>query len=78
MRHNIAPKRRKELANKIGKALEQETKLLPEDMQKILADDLVTAFFNRLEVLTKPKGNQANHDMVVQFSNETIEVSRAS
>jgi hypothetical protein len=74
LRQNISFRYRKELASKIGKALKQDTKALPEDMQKILADDLVTAFFNRLKVLTQAKSNQAKSDLTIQFSNETIEI----
>jgi len=43
-------------------------------MQKILADDLVTAFFNRLKVLTQEKTDQANLDLTMQLSNETVEI----
>ena len=74
MRQNISYNHRKELASKIGKALKQDTKVLPEDMQKILADDLVTAFFNRLKVLTQAKTNQTKRDLTIQVSNETIEI----
>jgi hypothetical protein len=74
LRQNISPNHRKELASKIGKALKQDTKVLPEDMQKILADDLVTAFFNRLKVLAQAKTNQTKRDLAIQVSNGTIEV----
>ena len=74
MRQNISPGYRKELASKIGKALEKDTKVLPKDMQKILADDLVTAFFNRLKVLTKAKTDQTKRELTIQISDETMEV----
>ncbi|MGD0160382.1 MAG: hypothetical protein ABSB89_08800 [Candidatus Bathyarchaeia archaeon] len=74
MRQNISSRHRKELASKIGRVIKQDTKVLPEDMQKILADDLVTAFFNRLKVLTQEKTDQANLDLTMQLSNETVEI----
>lgn len=74
LRQNISSSHRKELASRIGKAIKQDTKVLPEDMQKILADDLVTAFFNRLKVLTQEKTDQAKLDLTMQLSNETIEI----
>lgn len=74
LRQNISSSHRKELASKIGKAVKQDTKVLPKDMQKILADDLVTAFFNRLKVLSQEKTDQAKLDLTMQLSNETIEI----
>lgn len=74
LRQNISSSHRKELASRIGKAIKQDTKVLPEDMQKILADDLVTAFFNRLKVLTQEKTDQAKLDLTMQLSNETVEI----
>lgn len=74
LRQNISSRHRKELASKIGRVIKQDTKVLPEDMQKILADDLVTAFFNRLKVLTQEKTDQANLDLTMQLSNETVEI----
>jgi len=76
LRQNVSSKHRKELAYKIGKALKQETRALPIDMQKILADDLVTAFFSRLEVLSQVKNCQTNADLTIHVSNETIEVAQ--
>ena len=74
MRQNISTSHRKKLASRIGKALKQDIKVLPEDMQEILADDLVTAFFSRLKVLTQAKTNQTKLDLAIQVSNETVEV----
>ena len=74
MRQNISPRHRKALAGKIGKALKQDTRVLSNEMQKILADDLVTAFFNRLDVLAHVNNNQSRRDLTVQFSNETLEM----
>ena len=53
MRQNISPKQRKTLATKIGKALKEDIRMLSKEMQKFSLDDLVTAFLNRLDVLTR-------------------------
>ena len=74
MRQNISPKHRKALASKIGKALKEDTRILSNEMQEILADDLVTAFFNRLDVLTHTKNNQAKSDLTIQCSDEALKM----
>jgi hypothetical protein len=73
LRQSISPKHRKELASKIGKALKEDTRSLSTQLQEILADDLVTAFFNRLDVLTQVKNSQTSSDLTIQCSNETFE-----
>jgi GMP synthase PP-ATPase subunit len=51
--------KRKQLEKKIIQIFQEEMKKLTTDLQKILADDLVTAFLNRMtiftEIQTKPK-----------------------
>ena len=42
---------RKALKNKMAKALNDEIKTLPTEMQEILVDDLVTAFQNRVKIV---------------------------
>ena len=42
---------RKALKSKMAKALNDEIKTLPTEMQEILADDLVTAFQNRVKIV---------------------------
>lgn len=74
MRQNISPKHRKVLASKIGKALKEDTKVLSNEMQEILADDLVTAFLSRLDVLTHVKDYHAKHGLTIQCSNEALEM----
>ena len=74
MRQNISAKHRKELASKIGRALKDDTRLLSGKMREILADDLVTAFYNRLDVLTNFKNDQARPDLTIRCSNETLQV----
>jgi hypothetical protein len=46
-------KQRKELENKMAKALKQSMKNLSTELQKIMVDDLVTAFQNRINVLNR-------------------------
>jgi len=46
-------KQRKELEAKMSKALGTNIKGLSAELQRILVDDLVTAFQNRINVLTK-------------------------
>ena len=50
----LSPKaKRKRLENKIMQIFQGEMKKLSKDIQKILADDLVTAFINRMAVFTE-------------------------
>ena len=74
MRQNISPKHRKVLASRIGKAFEEDTRILSKEMRGILADDLVTAFFNRLNILTRAMGNQDSRGLTIQCSNDTLEM----
>jgi hypothetical protein len=46
-------KQRKELEGKLAKALKGSMKNLSTELQKIMLDDLVTAFQNRLKVLNR-------------------------
>jgi hypothetical protein len=45
--------KRRRLENKIMQIFQGEMKKLSKDLQKILADDLVTAFINRMAVFTE-------------------------
>ena len=74
LRQNISPKHRRELATKIGRALKKDTMSLSNEMQEILADDLVTAFFSRLDVLTQVKSSRASSDLTIQCLDETLEM----
>jgi hypothetical protein len=53
MKTNITLKQRKELEAKMSKALKPNIKCLTTELQKILLDDLVTAFQNRINVLIR-------------------------
>jgi hypothetical protein len=74
LRQNISPKHRKALAGKIGKALNEDIIILSKEMQEILVDDLVTAFFSRLDVLAHVKDDHARRGLTIQCSNETLEM----
>jgi len=45
--------KRKQLEKKILQIFQEEMKKLSRDLQKILVDDLVTAFINRMVVFTE-------------------------
>jgi hypothetical protein len=53
LKQNLTIKQRKLLESKIAKALKGEVKGLSAELQKILLDDLVTAFQNRINVLNR-------------------------
>jgi hypothetical protein len=53
MKKNITLKTRKELEAKMAKVFKENIKGLSTELQKILVDDLVTAFQNRINVLIK-------------------------
>jgi len=53
MKQNMTLKKRKELEAKMAKVFKQNIKELSTELQKILVDDLVTAFQNRINVLIK-------------------------
>ncbi|MBX5327430.1 MAG: hypothetical protein ACQXXH_01040 [Candidatus Bathyarchaeia archaeon] len=51
MRKQKAPNNRKKMQQKIRNALKTEMKHLSKGLQRILADDLVTAFENRIAII---------------------------
>ena len=53
MRKDLTPKQRKEIKAKMAEALRENIKGLSTDFQKILIDDLATAFQNRINVLMR-------------------------
>jgi predicted nucleotide-binding protein (sugar kinase/HSP70/actin superfamily) len=53
MKHEITDKQRKELEAKMSKVFKKNIKELSTELQKILLDDLVTAFQNRINVLMR-------------------------
>lgn len=53
MKQTITFKQRKELEAKMSKVLRTNIKGLSAELQRILVDDMVTAFQNRINVLNK-------------------------
>jgi len=59
LKQTITFKQRKELEAKMSKALHTNTKGLSAELQRILVDDMVTAFQNRINVLTKAQAKSS-------------------
>ena len=74
MRQKISPKQRKAFEIKMGKVFKANIKMLSKEMQEILVDDLVTAFLNRLDVLTRVENGGLERDMTIQFSYDNFQV----
>ena len=53
MNQNITLKHRKELEGKMAKVFKENINVLSTELQKILVDDMVTAFQNRINVLIR-------------------------
>ena len=53
LNQNITFKRRKELEGKMAKVFKENINVLSTELQKILVDDMVTAFQNRINVLIR-------------------------
>lgn len=53
MKQNLTAKTRIELEAKLGGVLKENIRELSTELQKILLDDLVTAFQNRINVLMR-------------------------
>lgn len=53
MRQGITLKQRKDLEAKMAEALKENIRGLSAELQKILLDDMVTAFQNRINVLMR-------------------------
>jgi len=49
----MALKRRKEMEGKMAKVFKENINVLSTELQKILVDDMVTAFQNRINVLIR-------------------------
>jgi hypothetical protein len=76
LRQNISPKQRKAFEIKMGKVFKANIRMLSKEMQEILVDDLVTAFLNRLDVLTRVENGGLERNMAIQCSNDTFELIR--
>jgi hypothetical protein len=53
LKHNMTLKQRKELEAKMTEVFKENIQTLSTELQKILVDDLVTAFQNRINVLIR-------------------------
>jgi len=53
LKQNIILKQRKEMEGKMAKIFRENIKGLSTELQRILLDDLVTAFENRINVLIR-------------------------
>lgn len=53
LKENIGFKQRKELEEKLANVFKENLKTLSTELQRILVDDLVTAFQNRINVLMR-------------------------
>ena len=69
MEKTCSQRARKQLQNKMLELFTDEMDALPHDLQRILADDLVTAFHNRLTVFVKI---QSRPQLQVQFHEENL------
>ena len=57
MKHQATAKSRKELKYKMAAVFSEKIQTLSPDLQDVLLDDLVTAFENRLNVLSRAQLN---------------------
>ena len=53
LKNALSPAGRKQLEKRVMEAFADEVKVLSQELQQILADDLVTAFQNRMTVLLR-------------------------
>jgi hypothetical protein len=53
LNQNMTLKQRKELEGKMAKVFKENINVLSTELQKILVDDMVTAFQNRINVLIR-------------------------
>jgi len=49
----MSPEERRQLERKVMEVFKDELKMLSQELQEILADDLVTAFQNRMKVFAR-------------------------
>jgi hypothetical protein len=59
LKQTLTLKQRKDLKTKMTKALKQNTKELSTELQRILIDDLVTSFQNRINVLMRAQAKRS-------------------
>ena len=59
MNQNITLKQRKELEGRMAKVFKENINVLSTELQKILVDDMVTAFQNRINVLIRAQAKRS-------------------
>ncbi|MGA3191782.1 MAG: hypothetical protein ABSD73_04610 [Candidatus Bathyarchaeia archaeon] len=59
MKKALTLKERRELENKMAKVFKRNVKGLSAELQRILLDDLVTAFQNRMNVLIRAQAKRS-------------------
>lgn len=59
MTRRLTDKERKELEDKMTKVFKENVSMLSTELQRMLADDLVTAFENRMNVLIRAQDRQS-------------------
>jgi hypothetical protein len=60
LKNVLSPAGRKQLEKRVMEVFADEVKALPQELQQILADDLVTAFQNRMTVLLRIQSKRAH------------------
>jgi len=65
----LSPKQRKQLQAKVLRVFGGDMKKLSKELQKILADDLVTAFLNRLTVFARIQPKKGLYTATKRSSN---------
>jgi hypothetical protein len=59
LKSTITFKQRKQLEDKMAHVFRENLNVLPTELQRILLDDLVTAFQNRINVLVRARGKRS-------------------
>ncbi|MGA2385876.1 MAG: hypothetical protein ABSG33_05040 [Candidatus Bathyarchaeia archaeon] len=72
MSNQVTIKNRKALRNALAEVFSDRIKELPNELQYILLDDLVTAFENRLSTFTKIQSSQSTINFELAVDNEKV------
>ena len=65
----VTSTQRKQLQTKMMKVFQSEMKKLGEDLQSVLADDIVTAFLNRISLFVKIEAKQRRYTRTKRILN---------
>jgi len=60
LKRSLSPEDRRRLEEKIMEIFKNETHTLSQELQRMLADDLVTAFENRLATIMRIRSKQGD------------------